>query len=58
MLRRGIETVETPLGPVRVKRSEGYGVVREKAEYDDLAALARANDLTLGEVRRLVQEDR
>ena len=58
VLRRGIETVETPLGPVRVKRSEGYGVVREKAEYDDLAALARANDLTLGEVRRLVQEDR
>ena len=30
-------SVETEFGPVRVKSSEGYGVRREKAEYDDLA---------------------
>jgi uncharacterized protein (TIGR00299 family) protein len=36
-------TRETPFGSVRVKLSEGFGVSREKAEYDDLARLAREN---------------
>lgn len=55
VLRRGTETVETPYGPVRVKRSEGYGVTREKAEFDDLARIARENGLTLDEARRLAE---
>ena len=53
VLRRGTETVETPYGPVRVKRSEGYGVTREKAEFDDLARIVRENGLTLDEARAL-----
>lgn len=54
VLRRKTGTVETPYGPVRVKTSEGYGVRRSKAEYDDLACIASENGLTLDEVRRLV----
>lgn len=54
VLRRGEETVETPYGPVRVKRSEGYGVQREKAEFDDLKRIAREADLTLEEARELI----
>ena len=56
VLRRESGEVTTPYGPVRVKRSEGYGVTKTKAEYDDLAAIARAHGLTLDEVRRLTVE--
>lgn len=50
-LRRESRTAETPLGPVRMKTAEGYGVRREKPEYEDLARLARENGLSLDEVR-------
>ena len=36
---------------VRVKTSEGRGVVREKLEHDDLASVARASGASLAEVR-------
>ena len=35
-LSRTFETRETPYGPVRVKRSHGYGSAQEKPEYEDL----------------------
>ena len=50
-LRRESRTAETPFGPVRIKMAEGYGVRREKPEYEDLARLARENGLSLDEVR-------
>lgn len=56
VLRRAERMVETPYGPVRVKRSEGYGVEREKAEFDDLRRIAREADLTLDEARELLYE--
>ena len=40
-LQRHFETVETPYGPVRRKVVSGYGVSRSKAEYEDLAKIAR-----------------
>jgi uncharacterized protein (TIGR00299 family) protein len=43
VLSRKEITRETQFGSVRVKLSEGFGVSREKAEYDDLARLAREN---------------
>jgi uncharacterized protein (DUF111 family) len=55
VLRRESGTVESPWGPVRVKRSEGWGVERVKAEADDLARIARENDLSLEQVRRNLQ---
>lgn len=51
-LRRRTETVNTPLGEVRRKCSEGFGVQREKLEYEDLARLAREHGLSLQEVHR------
>ena len=56
VLRRESGEVTTPFGPVRVKRSSGYGVTKTKAEYDDLAAIAREHGLTLDEVRKLAVE--
>ena len=36
ILSRKIENIETDYGNVRVKKTSGYGVEREKMEYDDL----------------------
>ena len=44
-----METVDTPYGPVRKKVSSGYGVRREKFEYEDLARIARVENLSLSE---------
>lgn len=54
-LTRREETVETAYGPVRVKISEGWGVSRRKAEYDDLAEIAGKENLPLAEVRKIAE---
>lgn len=51
-LARSVRTADTPWGPVRIKRSEGFGVVREKAEYEDLKAIAEKEKLTLDDIRK------
>lgn len=51
-LPRSIESVETPLGTVYVKISEG----KSKPEYDDLARIAKRGDLTLREAAALVDK--
>ena len=56
ILTRGIDTYDTDLGVVSVKRAEGYGVSREKIEYEDVARIAREKDLSLSEADRLLKE--
>ena len=52
------ETVrETKYGQVRSKRSQGYGVVREKLEYEDLARLAGERGVSIREIRRELEEE-
>ena len=53
-LRRRFESVETAYGPVQIKVSEGWGVVRKKAEYEDLAKIARQQGISLEEARSSV----
>lgn len=48
-LARSIQRVQTPCGEVRKKISEGYGVMREKYEYEDLARIARERGISLRE---------
>ena len=50
-LSRSELAVDTRYGSVRVKRAEGYGISRAKAEYEDLAAAARENGISIAEVR-------
>jgi len=57
VLRRSVETYETSLGPVRVKRAEGWGVRREKPEYEDLARIARERDIPLSEARGQIEKE-
>lgn len=54
-LTRSIDTVQTEYGAVRIKTATGYGVKRSKAEYDDLAKLARENDTTIAEIRKATE---
>ena len=54
VLDRRTETVQTPYGEVRRKVSSGYGVNREKYEYDDLARIARKQNISLEEVRKRI----
>jgi uncharacterized protein (DUF111 family) len=53
-LDREIDILDTPYGPVRIKRATGPGVARVKAEYDDLLRIARERDLPIAEVTRVV----
>lgn len=52
ILSRSGGVVETRWGPVRYKCSEGHGVRRVKAEFDDLAAIANSKNIPLDDVRR------
>ena len=53
-LKRSFETVQTPYGDVQKKLSSGYGVTREKYEYEDLARIAREQGMSLAEVRKSI----
>lgn len=58
ILDRTEKTVETTFGTVRVKEVTGYGVHREKPEYEDLAKIAREQNLLLSEVKQcIIQKD-
>ena len=56
VLSRTFETVETPYGPVRIKKVAGYGTERSKMEYDDLARIASEQGLSLSEVQEIVRK--
>ena len=49
-LNRHIETVKTKFGDIRVKCAQGYGVIRRKYEYEDLARLARETGKSIEEI--------
>ncbi|HEX3548985.1 MAG TPA: nickel pincer cofactor biosynthesis protein LarC [Candidatus Elarobacter sp.] len=55
VLPRATATVQTPFGPVRVKRAGTNGDTRARPEYDDLLRIARERDLPLHEVWRVVE---
>lgn len=57
-LARSQETISTEWGEVRAKVSTGYGVTRKKWEYEDLARIARAQGMSLEEVRTALPEEK
>ena len=50
ILDRRMESVDTPYGKVHRKVSSGYGVQRTKYEYNDLARIAKEQNLSIFEV--------
>jgi len=54
MLEREVETKQTPFGEVRLKTGKGYGVIKSKLEYDDVAALAKKRGCSIAEMERSI----
>lgn len=50
VLHRAEEIIATPLGYVRVKTAQGYGVRRMKPAYDDVSRIAVEQKLSLADV--------
>lgn len=51
-LNRTLVQRETEYGPVSVKRAEGWGVVREKPEFESLRAIAEERGISLEQLRK------
>ncbi len=45
-------TVDTKYGKIRVKSASGWGIVKEKPEYEDLLSAAKAHDVPFSEIYR------
>lgn len=56
-LKREIREYDTALGKIRSKHVSGYGIEREKLEYDDIAAIAKTRGISIASVRRLAEEE-
>ncbi|MBO6047347.1 MAG: nickel pincer cofactor biosynthesis protein LarC, partial [Erysipelotrichaceae bacterium] len=52
VLKREIIEVDTPLGVVRKKVSSGYGIKKEKWEYDDIQKIANEQGKTFDEIEK------
>ncbi len=57
ILDRTEYTQSTTLGEVRVKKSSGYGVVREKAEYEDVKRIAKEQGSSIARVREMIGKE-
>ena len=49
-----IDEVQTEYGTVQVKRASGYGVVKEKLEYDDVSQIAEEHSWSVAEARNRI----
>lgn len=58
VLRREEKRIETSFGSIKVKESSGYGVQKEKLEFEDLKCIAQKEGLSIREVKRMIQQDR
>ena len=54
-LERSSRQAETPWGAVAVKRAQGWGVTREKPEFDRLREIAKKENLSMAEVRKALK---
>ncbi len=56
-LNRTIEKIDTTIGQIQQKRSIGFGIEKTKYEYDDLAKIAAEKNLSLKEIRQIIQAE-
>ena len=54
-LKRDIRVEATPYGEIQIKEGSGFGVSKCKAEYEDIAAVAKRNGVTLQEIQNVVR---
>ena len=56
-LKREIKEVETIYGTVHVKIASGYGITKEKPEYEDMARIAKEKKISLAEIEKEVYKN-
>ena len=54
-LERSTHSAQTPWGAVDVKRAQGWGITREKPEFDQLHDIAKKENLSMAEVRSVLK---
>ena len=54
VLHREVTVKDTPYGEVHFKHVSGYGVDREKAEYEDLVKISEKTGIPLSELRKKI----
>lgn len=57
VLERKIEKKDTKLGSIRIKNSFGYDSAISKYEYDDIARIAKENNISFREARNAIIND-
>lgn len=55
-LERNVETLNTKFGDVRIKTSTGYNTTKSKLEYDDIAKFANENNMSLSEIKNIIEK--
>ena len=56
-LTRKEDTLDTSYGKIGVKVSEGYGVRRQKYEYDDISRIAKERDMSAYDIRTALDRE-
>lgn len=56
ILDRKMTVTETVYGPVRIKTGTGYGIIKAKPEYEDIAKAARENEVTFAEISNALKK--
>ena len=54
VLSRAAAQQDSGIGTVGIKRVSGWGVSRQKAEYDDLVKIAKETGMSLMEIKKLI----
>lgn len=55
-LDRKVVTVKTQFGDVRVKISSGFGVKKQKIEYDDIEKIAQEQGITFSKAKEILEK--
>ena len=56
-LERTVKAVSTEYGQVRVKKSRGFGVTKEKIEYEDLKKIAVEHNISVSEANEIILKE-
>ena len=57
-LDRHIEEVETSLGTVHKKVSSGYGITKEKYEFEDLSKISKETGKSIKDIKKVIEEEK
>jgi hypothetical protein len=58
IMKRKEKIIDSSMGRIRVKESSGYGVTKEKMEYEDLRKAAESVGISIREVKEAIANQR